>query len=44
MSLEMNNDQEMNNDLFDQEMLRDDPVEEQNNKIKAPIFRFQFTE
>jgi hypothetical protein len=43
MSLEMNNDQEMNND-FDQEMLReDDPVEE-NNKIKAPIFRFQFTE
>lgn len=46
MSLEMNNDQEMNND-FDQglnEMLRDDPVEDQNNKIKAPIFRFQFTE
>jgi hypothetical protein len=46
MSLEMNNDFDLDLDL-DQglnEMLReDDPVEE-NNKIKAPIFRFQFTE
>lgn len=41
----MNND--FDQDLFDQglnEMLRDGPVEDQNNKIKAPIFRFQFTE
>ena len=47
MSQTMNNDFEMNDqELIDlAEMLKDeDPVEEKNTKINAPIFRFKFTE
>ena len=39
MSLEINNNQELNEMLAE-----DDKVEEKNNKINAPIFRFKFTE